>query len=111
MFSERTNEWERASGSERTKGWERARISERTMRGERAKHPESTNEPERLMTTTICHHQIPRSQCLHCMHAELELLRAERQQLRVAVYEALHALLFDDVGAASVALCRVTEDA
>lgn len=66
---------------------------------------------EHSMTTTICHHQIPRIQCMHCLHAELELARVERQQLRVAVYEALHALLLDDLGAAAVALCRVTEDA
>lgn len=63
------------------------------------------------MIGAICHHQLPRSHCMHCMHAELELLRAERQQLRVAVYEALHALLQDDLGGAAVALCRVTEDA
>lgn len=86
-------------------------LRERTNQDERANNHESTNGTERLMTTTICHHQMPRSQCLHCMHAELELLRAERQQLRVAVYEALHALLQDDLGGAAVALCRVTEDA
>lgn len=33
---------------------------------------------------------------MHCLHAELELVRAERQQLRMAVDEALHALLAEN---------------
>jgi hypothetical protein len=39
----------------------------------------------------ICDHQSPRSHCMHCLNAELELLRAERQQLRVAVYARINA--------------------
>lgn len=57
----------------------------------------------------ICHHQLPRIACVYCLHAEVEQLRAERQQLRIAIYNALAALEADDLDAAAEALCAVTE--
>lgn len=43
------------------------------------------------------------------MHDQVEQLKAERQQLRIAIYRALEALEADDLDAAADALCAVTE--
>ena len=57
----------------------------------------------------ICHHQLPRIACVYCLHADVEQLKAERQQLRIAIYRALEALEADDLESAANALCAVTE--